>query len=137
MPQANINLLAVLVAGIAPMVLGFIWYGPLFGKQWTKLMGFTQKSMEEAKKEMGKTYGLSFLGSLVMAYVLAHFVDYANATTFLEGALTGFWAWAGFVATVMLTEVLYGGKSVNLYYINTGYQLASLVLMGALLAVWV
>ncbi len=30
----QINLLAVVVCAIASMVLGMLWYGPLFGKKW-------------------------------------------------------------------------------------------------------
>lgn len=36
-----VNYLAILVAAVLSMVLGFLWYGPLFGKEWTKLMGVT------------------------------------------------------------------------------------------------
>ena len=35
-PPVEINYLAVLVAAIASMALGFLWYGPLFGNQWKK-----------------------------------------------------------------------------------------------------
>jgi len=48
-PPVEINYLAVLVAAIASMALGFLWYGPLFGNQWKKLMGFTDKSMKAMK----------------------------------------------------------------------------------------
>ena len=49
--QFQVNYLAVLVSAIAMIVLGFIWYGPLFGKIWTKEMGWTKADMEEAKKK--------------------------------------------------------------------------------------
>ncbi len=49
MIQVPINYLAVVVAAIANMVLGFLWYGSLFGKQWIKLSGFTAEAMNEAK----------------------------------------------------------------------------------------
>lgn len=120
------------------MVVGFLWYGPyLFGKQWMALMGYTQKSMEAAKKEMGKTYAISFVASLLMAYVLSHvmtmsinFFHYEPVTT---GLTSGFWMWLGFVAPVQLTEVLFGGKNFKLYAINTGYQLVALLAMGVVL----
>ena len=65
---APINYLAVVLAALAAMVIGFVWYGPLFGKQWMALMGFTPQSMDEAKKKgMAKSYILMALGSLVMS----------------------------------------------------------------------
>lgn len=139
-PLVDINLAAVFGAAIASIVLGFLWYGPLFGKQWMSLMGWKKLSkaqMEKMKKGAQKSYVLGFVSALVMAYVLAHFVDYVGATTFLDGAITGFWVWLGFVATVMLGMVLWDGKPWKLYYINIGYQLVNLLVMGALLAVWV
>ena len=50
-PAVSINYLAVLVAAIASIVLGFVWYGPLFGKTWTQLMGFDKKKMDDMKKK--------------------------------------------------------------------------------------
>jgi hypothetical protein len=34
MTVLNINPLAVLIATIVPMLLGFLWYGPVFGNAW-------------------------------------------------------------------------------------------------------
>lgn len=135
----DINYTAVLGAAILSMVLGFIWYSPtVFGKQWLKLKGLTPEKLQEQKnKGMEKIYAVTFLSSLVMAYVLAHFVDYTQAKTLEQGAQTGFWIWLGFVATVMLAGVLFGGKSFRLYLIESGYHLASLIAMSALLAIWV
>lgn len=138
MPDVTVNYLAVVVAALlGGMALGFIWFGPLFGKQWMKLVGMDQKKMDDAKKKgMGKTYVLSTLGSLVMAYVLSYFMSYAQASTVLHGLQVAFWAWLGFVATTMLNNVLFGNKSWKLYKIEAGYQLVALLIMGVVLAVW-
>lgn len=140
MQDAYINYTAVLVAGLIPMVMGFIWYGPLFGKPWMQMVGMTPKMMEEAKKKgMGKKYTLMFFGALVMSYVLAQIVDYSFSATITEGMSVGFWVWLGFVATTMLSSSLFAVKSkpVALFALDSGYYLVCLMLMGALLAVWV
>lgn len=135
-----INYLAVLACGVLSMALGFLWYGPLFGEEWMKLVGMTKDKMEKAKQDMNKTYTLSFLSSVVMAYVLAHFVWFSapGAGTVLVGIKTGIWAWLGFVATTSLSQYLYSleKKPMKLYVIDTGYYLVLLVLMGVVLAVW-
>ena len=138
MAQPVINYLAVLAAAVASIVLGFLWYGPLFGKQWIKLMNFDKKKMSEMKnKGMGKTYVIMVVGTLVTSYVLAHFVDYLDATN-VAGALTAaFWIWLGFIATVMLGSVLWEGKPWKLYFLNVAYYLINLAVMAVVLALWV
>ena len=40
MPTITVNYIAVLVCAIAAMPVGFLWFGPLFGKTWARHMGF-------------------------------------------------------------------------------------------------
>ncbi len=138
MAQPVINYLAVLVSAIASMVLGFLWFGPLFGKQWTSLMGFDKKKVEEAKKKgmPPQTWALLIVGTLVTSYVLAHFVDYLDATTFGGALQAGFWIWIGFFAPVMLGMVLWEGKPWNLYFLVVAHHLVNLLVMASILALW-
>lgn len=118
----DINWVALAAAGVASMVVGFIWYGPLFGKTWMKLTG--KKEMGD-KKDMPKTYGIMFVASMVTAYVLS-----------VLGAdlMTAFWIWLGFQATILLNSVFFEGKSWNLYFLNAGHQLVSLLAMSWVLS---
>lgn len=137
MPTAIINYLAVLVAAIVSMIVGAFWYSPmLFGKQWMEWMNFAPKDMLDMKKRANASYAINFLTLLLMAFVLAHFVDYAQATTFIEGVQLGFWVWLGFIATISLGSVLWENKPIQAYLLNAGYQLVSLVLMGVILTLW-
>lgn len=137
MPQVTINYLTVLGAAIASMILGALWYGPLFGKKWMAFMGWKPEEMQARKKGAGKSYLMMFIGSLVMAYVLSHFVDYTEAESWQQGMQTGFWSWLGFMVPVMAGSVLWEGKPWGLYFLNASYQLVNLLVMGAILAVWV
>ena len=42
----QVNYVAILACGISAMVIGSIWYGPLFGKTWMQLTG---KKMEDKR----------------------------------------------------------------------------------------
>ncbi len=139
MPEVMINYLAVLISAIATMVIGALWYSPiLFGKIWIELSGVTQKKIEEAKKKgMSKSYLFTFIGSLITAYVLAHFVDYLEATTASGGAQLAFWLWLGFIAPVNLGMVLWEGKPFKLFLLNTLHHLVSLIVIAIILSVWV
>jgi hypothetical protein len=133
--MVEINYLSVLVAAVVSMAIGFAWYSEaLFGKPWTKLMGYTKESIEKAQKGMGKMYALSFFLALLTAYVLSHVMTFSENffgyPLVQTGLTSGFWMWLGFVAPVQATDVIFGGKSWKLFWINTGYQLVSLIGMG-------
>ena len=127
----NVNLLAVIVAALIPMIVGSIWYGPLFGKQWMKLAGVKEVGM--GKDGMTKFYALMLVSSLVLSYVLARFVIGMGAMDAGSGALVGLWAWLGFVVAVKLSEYVSDGRSMNLYYMDVAYRLVTFLLMGVVL----
>ncbi len=128
----QVNYVAVVISAVAAMVVGSIWYGPLFGKAWMKLVGITKADVK--KEEMPKMYGAMFAGALIEAYVLSIFIHYAGAYTLVNGIKTGVWAWLGFVATVMLGNYMFSKKPMNLYFIDAGYALVNLMVMGAIIA---
>jgi hypothetical protein len=136
-----VNYLAVFFAGVLSMIVGSLWYGPIFGKSWARLGGMTPEKMEAAKaKGVAKSYVLMFIGSLLMSYVLAHALIFASAFMKTSGVpaglMVGFFNWLGFIAPVTLGVVLWEGKSWKLWILNNGYYLISLLFMGVLLAVW-
>src|SRR5437016_6328397 len=97
----SINYLSVLLAAVASMVVGFVWYGPmLFGSRWMKLMGLTKADMDAAKKQMGVMYGKSFIAALVTAYVLAYILALTGSMNTMAAVTVAFWAWLGFIAPV-------------------------------------
>jgi hypothetical protein len=136
----NLNLLAVLVAAISTMVVGFLWYSPiLFAKPWMREMGYDpddKAKVQEMQKSAGPAYFGSFIASLVSAFVLALFFHWLHVQNLELGLLVALHVWLGFVAMVQLTGVLFMKQSMKLFAINTGYQLASYLAMGAILAVW-
>jgi len=140
MELMGINLWSVLVAAVATMILGFLWYSPfLFARPWTVLMGYDpndKAKIEEMQKGAGKIYGIAFVASLVSAFVLAKIIDVTTVNSVLYGMKVGFAMWLGFVTTVQLTGVLFAKQPVKLYLINSGYQLVCYLAMGAILAVW-
>jgi hypothetical protein len=136
----GINLWSVLVAAVASMILGFLWYSPiLFANPWMRLMGIDSNDkakLAEMRKGAGKLYGLAFVANIVSAAVLAKIIAITTVDTIPYGMKIGFAVWLGFVTTVQLTGALFGKQPSKLYLINTGYQLVCYLVMGAILAVW-
>lgn len=135
----QVNYLAVLIAGIVATVLGFLWYSPfVLGKPWMKEKGYTAEALKMNQKAMGKWYGLSFVVSLITAYVLAHVMvlsaNYFHNPMLTTGLMTAFWSWLGFMMPVQLTAAIFGNKNMKLFAIDTGYQLVALLGMAVVLA---
>jgi len=70
------NYLAILVSGIISMVVGAFWYSPaVFGKEWIKLSGFSNKQLAKAKnKGIVFSYHVAFIAVVVTSWVLAQIV---------------------------------------------------------------
>jgi len=138
--EVNVNYLAIVVAAVASMVVGFVWYGVLFKKRWMSLMGITSDSMANMKMTANQAYMWQFVASLVMAYVLAHSLLFANAYlnvgAIQAGVMVGFWNWFGFVAPVTIGIVLWENKPWTLWFLNVSNYLVSLIVMGVILSLW-
>ena len=133
-PMTDVNLVAVLVASIVAMIVGFVWYGPLFGKTWAKLMKIDMSKGK--KKGMAKGMIAMFIAVIITNCVLSQVLAFAGAVTLSDALMVGFWVWLGFYATTLLGTVLWEGKPVKLYILQTAHYLVSLLVMSAILAVW-
>ncbi len=132
----ELNYLAILVAGVSNMVLGFLWYGPIFGKPWMALIGKTEEDLNPNPI----VYLVSFLLSLLMAVVLSIFIHHVDASiqamSLVLGLLVALLAWVGFVGPATFQNNLYSGISKKLFAIDYGYVLIALLIQGAIIGVW-
>ena len=131
MAMPDVNYLAVLVAAIAQMIIGAVWYGPLFGKQWMSYSKIKpdKKTMQKMKEKAKHSYVVMFIGSIITAMVFSYIIDYANATTAIDGMIGGFWVWLGFVVPVLSGSFLWEGRPVALFNLKAGYYLVTLLAM--------
>ena len=136
----SLNPLAIFVAGLSTMVVGFLWYSPLlFAKPWMREMGYDpndKTKAEEMRKSAGPAYLASLLAGFVSAFILALFLHEMHVQSLELAVLVGFHVWLGFVATVQFTGALFAKQSMKLFGINTGYQLVSYLVMSAILGAW-
>lgn len=133
-----VNYWAVVVCAVAAMVIGSIWFGPLFGKMYMGLMGMDKMSPEkqaEMKKGMMLTYLWQFLASLVMFYALAWLMGALGKTAIMSGIKTALLVWVGFIVPLKLGDALWGGK-MRLFWLSIGNTLITLVVGAAILGAW-
>jgi drug/metabolite transporter (DMT)-like permease len=129
----ELNYLAVLVAALSTFLIGGLWYSPaVFGKSWMKENGLSEEEMK--KSNMVRIFGLAFVLGLIAAINLAMFLGPENDP--IMGAVWGFAAGFGWVATFVGTHYLFERKSFKLFLINAGYSVVALTVMGVILAAW-
>jgi hypothetical protein len=141
-PQLHINYVAVIAAVAASFVFGWLWYGPLFGKQWARLMNLSLDDIPEPRK-MLRSMALGVLGTFLIAYVLAHNILVwhpsvwgagTDAPAYMYGLMSGFFTWIGYFVPMLLGAVAWEGRSWGLFTVNAGYQLVNLQIIAMILA---
>ena len=130
MPQ--VNLLAVLLCGVSSLVLGAIWYSPLlFAKAWQRGAGVSDEQAKSGK--MAMIFGLTFVLSLIAAYVFGMFLGQSMPLAGAVGA--GFAAGLCWVAAAQGIDYLFERKPLSLWLINGGYHTLQFTLFGLILGV--
>ena len=140
----NVNWIALVVAALSTLVIGFLWYGPLFGKAWMKETGMTEEKARQGS--MPLRLGLS----VVLAFVAVFFI-YVNSVvsggippdelhslsdprylTFGHGALHGVMISLFVVMPALVTNAMYEQRSFKYMLINVGYWVVSFAIMGGI-----
>ena len=136
--DVSVNYLAVVVAAIAAMVVGSIWYSPaLFGKMMMKEAGLdTPEKIAAAKKGMGKAYAMQAVASLVAAWVLAWIMGALKLSGAVGGLQAAFWTWLGFTATAMVGQMAWEKKGLSWFWVNGVGILACAIGSGVVLGLW-
>jgi hypothetical protein len=133
-----INLLAVVVAAVACFVIGFLMHGPIAGKLWMKLANIHPTGKEKLS-DMYPQMLKNFIMNLLTAYCLANIIFvsaiYHNTVgSATSGMAVAFWVWLGFVVTSTSMDVIWMGKSKNLWLFECVSSLICFLAMGAIIA---
>jgi hypothetical protein len=133
-----INYWAVLVSAVASMVIGGVWYGPLFGKLFMHIQGWDKRTKAERvamMKGMVWNYIFQFIASVVMFYVLGVLMYVMGVTGAVNGLAVGLLLWIGFVVPLAFGNTLWGGKPA-IFWLSIGNMLLTLLAAGAIVGAW-
>ena len=139
MSLTDVNWLAIAASAVIVMALGFLWYGPIFGKQWATAMGWeslSEKKIKAKQAEATPGYIASIIGALLTAYLLSVLLNGVADRTWMSGAGLGALVWLGVMAPTAITTGLFQDTNKSVIYLNIGYQLLYMLVLGAMLAVW-
>jgi hypothetical protein len=138
----EINYLAVLVCGVASMVIGSLWHSKLlFGDCFIKAsgmdIGMTPEKMAVIQKKMWQLYLTQFLLSLLQAFILAQYIAGWEEASGVTNAL---WIWLGFIMPTVAGSSMWSSRprkdAWKVFLISAGYQLVLFVVFGFILGSW-
>ena len=119
------------MATVAQFILGFVWYGVLFGKIWGKMHGFDKLSKEtqdKMMKQMGPAYGVQFVFTLITSFVFSLFIT--NLPRDWNPYGMAFFFWLGFVLPTQVSAAMFGGApegwTIKKIAIQSSYSLIAL-----------
>lgn len=132
-----VNIWPILISMILSVVLGFIWYGPLFGKKWMTLSNIPMPDPKPSASMMVKPMIISFIGAIFMSYVLTYLISFHNGfyqtSGYMSAILTGVFVWIGLIVPVYLNFLGWEGRPKTLFFINSGYWLVFIVISSAII----
>lgn len=132
-----VNYLSVLVSGIVIFFLGGLWYSKLlFAKPWVKLMGKSEEDLKAGSGPMGLQLFGAFICGLLIAYVIAIILNHFRPLATLRGIEVGVACWVGFAAPTSFANALFTCKPKALWAIDSGYNLVSFAIAGAIIGWW-
>jgi len=131
----TLNLWPVIVASVANIILGFVWYSQaVFGKQWLAASQMNMAEIEKDKsKGMSKTYVCMTILALLTSYALSVAIQ-SFEVSHTGGALSlALFLSVGFVGLTSATNHLFSKNSFTYFLINIGYTVVGFVIMSLIL----
>jgi len=124
------NYLAIIIAAVVTMIVGSLWYGPLFGKSWMSKMWMTKADMDGTDKMM---YVYALINSMIMFWVLFWMIGALGDGTMMGAFSVTAMAWLGFMMTQQVSGVIWTkNPSITLVIINGLFWLVA-ALLGAMI----
>ncbi len=135
MEPSGINYLAVIVAAVAYMVLGAIWYSPiLFGAAWMRGIGKSKEQLASDASPLNYFWGL--VTSFIAAYGIARLMIWSGRHTIADGIVLGLFVGVCFVLTSMTVNDIFEGRPKGLTLINVLYHICGFIVVGIIVGAW-
>ncbi len=125
--------LAILLCMVAYMLIGSVWYGPLFMKSWAKLTGVDKMRKEDMQQAMVPAMLISLATAFVQAMVLGRMLQMQSYGQWYHPMLLATVLWFAFTFMVLAQNYTYTNKSSKLIAIDGGYMLVSMWAMSLIL----
>ncbi len=116
---AELNYVAILVAMLIAFILGWLWYGPIFGKPWMKL---TSRSESDPKESMVGPITMGLITTFIMSLTTAWLVTALGVVDLIGAIKVALIIGVGFVGMYAFNDVNYEKAPFTLYLIKIRYM---------------
>jgi Protein of unknown function (DUF1761) len=132
------NWLAILCAGAAYLVLGFVWYSLLFGKIWAaeQVRHCGGEGAGPAKREFVGMLIANFISNLVASAAIAYLLHRTGTVDLQHALKLGAGLAVGFSITTLTVVHVWEGKSTKVWMIDASYHLIGCMIAAAILVSW-
>lgn len=141
-PNIHVSWPAILGAVALAFCFGGLWYGPLFGRTWGRLMGFPP-DFKPTPGQLKRAFFLQALGCFLTAYVMTFSLKIWLPSTWMlgddgprwmYGVYAAIFTWLGFYVPLQLGKVSWENRPWKLFFINAGHDLINLNLICQVIA---
>jgi hypothetical protein len=133
----QLNYLHVLVVAVVGFLLGWLWFGVLFGRMWMAEMKITREAADAIKaKGMAKFMLSGFVLTLLGTFGLAALVAAHGVPNGKHGAAYGMFIGVFVAAARIANGGIWESKSLKLLAITTAHEVALYTVQGAILGAW-
>jgi len=127
-----VNYLAVIVAAVAAVVIGIVYYGLAgLGDRLARLVGSTP-----AGRPGPTQLAIGVVVALVNAWVLALLSLNLGGSQVTDGIMLGVLVWLGFMATLSAAQVAFQRRPWSAWLITSAHDVIVQAVMGAIVTVW-
>jgi hypothetical protein len=133
---SQLNWLAILLAFVSSMVIGFVWYMPaVFGRKWMQAIGKTREDLKKIDGGAGIWIPM-MLAAALTSILLAILIGKSG----VHGSLAG-----GFFALVVALVFRAGGHVIHngfagrpsaVTVIDSGHDIVAMTVAGSIIGAW-
>ncbi|HEX9503301.1 MAG TPA: DUF1761 domain-containing protein [Patescibacteria group bacterium] len=132
MAHSSINWLAVIMAMIAQMVVGFVWFSPaLFFQKW-----LDANQLQAPRKPEAWIFIVMVILTFISTTALAAILRNIGSRTAFAGIIAAGFIWTATLMPFIAGTTLSTGRKYSLIALEYGHTIIGLLIAGAILAAW-
>ncbi|WP_299771168.1 DUF1761 domain-containing protein [uncultured Pseudoteredinibacter sp.] len=124
----SFNFMALGLATAVSFFGGFFWYSVLFSKPWMKALGIKREDVDGSGLSILRAVSASVVASAATAIGIMVLFSYIQPSSWGLAALFGAGIWFCFSINAMFKMIFWEDRPAILFFIDSGFELFSVVM---------